>query len=363
MAERCITFFQVGNGNCCLVQIDEFTMVFDMKGTGERTSWELLAPFLRLDDGVRYLDVLCISHGDQDHCGGFGDFAERIRDGSLVVGSIWHPNYDRTKVDDESDLPDDYLALHQEILRRQAVESPAYGDLEVPLTAWDDESRAFEGLTTPPPEVSLRVLSPYVKDEGDFDWDVNDVSLVLRMTVSDLSLLWPGDSSSKIWQERIIPLTLSNEDKKDWARAYVSLASHHGSSTFFGSDREEVLNADPTPENYEALDYIEPQILIVSAASRFPISGDESGDQPPHYAAWKWYHKWFRDNRGVAEEDKHPGSFRYTADGHLRLELDDGGWDWRQDWSPPEDGGSGGAALGFRHRGGGTQRSGGQYGQ
>lgn len=358
-SERSITFFQVGNGNCCFVQIDDLRMVFDMKGTDKLTSWELLSPFLRIKDGVHQLDVLCNSHGDQDHCGGFGDFADRIRDGSLVIGSIWHPNYDRTKVDDESDLPDDYLALHQEILRRQAIAEPKYGDLEVPLTAWDDEKKAFEGMAMPS-EVSLRVLSPYVKDENDFDWDVNDVSLVLRMTVSDLSVLWPGDSSSKIWQERIIPITLAKEDMKDWARAEVSLASHHGSYKFFGPDRDEVLNANPAPDNYEALDYIEPEILVVSAVSRFPIGGDESGDQPPHYAAWKWYHKWFRDNRGVGAEDKHPDSFKYTADGHLRLCLGDDGWGWVEDWSPPDDDG-GGEEIGFSYRGGETRRGGGQY--
>jgi hypothetical protein len=357
MATRHISFLAVGNGNFCLVHIDGMNLVFDLRGTEDKTSWELLKPLLPERYGKRCLDVLCISHGDQDHCGGFGDLAEEILEGRLVIGSIWHPNYDRTKVDD--DLPEDYLALHQEILRRQAVTEPKYGDLEVPLTAWDDEARAFEGLTLPA-DVALRVLSPYVKDEGDFDWDVNDISLVLRMSISGLSILWPGDSGSEIWQERIIPHTLSHDNMKDWAQAAVALASHHGSYTLFGKTREEVLNADPAPENYEALDYIGPEFLIVSAASRFPTQRDQSGDQPPHYAAWKWYHKWFTENRDIGEDDKHPECFKYTADGHLRLELGNDGWEWAEDWSPPDDGG-GTKALGFAYHGGETQRGGGRY--
>jgi len=361
MVTRNITFFSVGNGNCCLLRVDEMAIVFDLNGTENKTSWELLKPLLpERDDGKRHLDVLCISHGDRDHCGGFVDFVEEMQGDRLVIGSIWHPNYDRTKVDDKSDLPEDYLALHQEILRRQAVQNPSYGDMEVPLTAWDDEAHAFEGLDLPE-DLTLRVLSPYVKDEGDVDWDVNEISLVLRMIVSGLSILFPGDSGSEIWQERIFPHTLSDDDKKDWAKATLSLASHHGSFTFFGKDREEdVLNADPAPENYEALDYIEPEVLIVSACSRFPTSGDESGDQPPHYAAWKWYHKWFRDNRGVSADDKHPDCFKYTADGHLRLELGYDGWEWKDDWSPPEGGGRA-KELGFIPRGGETRRGGGRY--
>jgi beta-lactamase superfamily II metal-dependent hydrolase len=160
---RAVTFFSVGNGNCCLLEIDDYRLVFDLKGGEGWTSWEMIRRFLPWDDGRRKLDVLCISHGDQDHCGGFVDFAQELLDNRLVIGTIWHPNYDRTKVDDTVDLPEDYLSLHQEILRRQALTDRAFGNLEVPLTAWDDETRAFEGIH-PIEDLRLRVLSPYVKD-------------------------------------------------------------------------------------------------------------------------------------------------------------------------------------------------------
>ena len=95
------------------------------------------------------------------------------------------------------------------------------------------------------------------------------------------------------------------------------------------------------------------------AEARFPTSRDQSGDTPPHYSAYKWYHKWFRENRGVSEDDKHPDEFKYTADSHIRLEHGNDGWNWVDDWSPDDGGGNGG--KGFVYRGGETRRGGGRY--
>lgn len=328
---RSITFFPVGNGNFCLIKVGDTTIVFDICDTEEETSLERLKPFLREEDGVYYLDVLCISHGDEDHCGGFAKFREEIDDGTLVVGAIWHSDYDRTKVKKEDEvLPEDYLALKDEIDRRKEISSPSYGDIQVPLVTGVDESYAFEGLEKPE-GFSLDVLNPF-EDEDEEDRDVNDMSLVINLEVSGLSLLFPGDTGSGVWQERIIPYLEDGND--DLAQAPILVVSHHGSYTFFGKTREEVRDADPYPDNYEALDFIQPGYLIISAESRFPTSRDSSGDSPPHYAAWKWYHKWFRDNRDVAEDDKHPESFRYTSEGYVRLEYGDDGWDFIDDWSP-----------------------------
>lgn len=348
-----ITFFQVGRGNFTLIELEDTNLVVDINGTEEKSSLEILRPFLPMEDGKFRLDVLCVTHGDCDHCGGFKEFKEEMDAGNLVVGEIWHSNYDRTDATDESELPPDYLALREEILRRRDVQHPGYGDVEVPLTAWDDETAAFS-VVEQPDGVSMKVLSPYNKDKGDEDWEVNDVSLVLNLEILELNVLFTGDSSAKTWQERIIPYTLSKDEMDRWAEADFLIASHHGSYSFFGEDRATVREADPYPDNYEALDYVEPAHLLVLAEKRFPTSRDESGQLPPHYAAYKWYHKWFRENRGVSADCEHPDEFKYTAAGHIRLECDDG-WDLVEDWSPDDgDGNNGG--KGFRYRPGPTRR-------
>ena len=364
MGNPSITFFAVGNGNFTLIQVDGVNVVVDINGTKEekgesgKTSLEILRPFLPREGGASRLDVLCITHGDRDHCGGFAEFKEEIDRGRLVVGEIWHSNYDRTSVTEASKLPPDYLALRTEILRRRRSGSPRYGDVEVPLTAWQDEGAAFSAARRPD-GFSMKVLSPYYKDKGDKDWQVNDVSLVLNMEILGLNVLHPGDSSAKTWQERIIPYTLRRRGMGDWARAEILIASHHGSYSFFGENRDAVREANPHPDNYGALDYVGAGHLLVPAEKRFPTSRDKSGQEPPHYSAYKWYHRWFRDNRGVPESDPHPERFKYTAEGHVRLERGGDGWRWRDDWSPPDGGGDGG--RGFVYRRGETRRGGSEY--
>ncbi len=361
--KRNITFYQVRNGNCCFIEVDGFKMIFDLYGTEEKSSYTLLKDRLRKNqNGTFELDVLCISHGDQDHCGGFSEFAEEMKAGNLVIGSIWHPNFDRTKVADEKDLPTDYLDLHEEIMRRRKIDNQEYGDIEVPLTAWDENEAAFKGLN-PPENLTVRVLSPYLKDDENGDLDVNNMSLVINTTISGLSVLFPGDSGSKIWRERIFPHTLKTEERKDWAKSIICIASHHGSYTFFGENREDVLNADPYPDNYRALDSIHPKYLVVSSDEKFPTSKNKSGANPPHYAAWKWYHKWFRKNHGVEESDKHPVQFKYTADGHIRLEYNGSQWEFKNDWTPDDDNDAKAFAPAFIHRDRETKRMGSEYGR
>jgi len=359
MKKRSVSFFQVNNGNCSLVCVDEMRLIFDLKGTENQTSWDLLKNYLPQKDGKRILDVLCISHGEKDHCGGFSEWKEKIDNDELIIGSIWHQDYDRTKFEDIKDLPEDYLALQKEINRRRQLGSDVFGEIEIPLKGRDDENVAFKGLQIPQ-NVAIKVLNPHDNDAGSPDWDKNDLSLVINLEISDLTILFSGDSGAKAWQERILPNILEKNSTKDWARSILLIASHHGSFTFFGRSREEVRDSIDPPENYESLEYIKPQNLIISANSRFPLSGDQSGEQPPHYAAWKWYHKWFIENNEVQEEEKHPEQFKYTADGHLRIELGDDGWQWTDDWSPDDDGDNG-QKKGFIYRGGVTDRGGSEY--
>jgi beta-lactamase superfamily II metal-dependent hydrolase len=345
-----------------LLQLDGVSIVVDINGTKDelgatgKTSLEILRPFLPAENGTLRLDVLCVTHGDRDHCGGFAEFKEEIDKGSLIVGEIWHPNYDRTEREAVSALPKDYLALRTEILRRRRGGNSGYGDVEIPLTAWQDETAAFDAVRCPD-GFAMKVLSPYRKDKGDEDWQVNDVSLVLNIQVYGLSILHPGDSSAKTWRERVIPYTLKKQGMTDWAKADCLIASHHGSYTFFGEDHEAVLNANPYPYNYDALHYVDPDVLLVLAKEHFP-ENDEKGGLPPHYAAYKWYRTWFRENRGESEDNDYAGRFKYTADGHIRLERGDDGWGFNDGWAP-DDGGGGG--KGFRWRPEPTRRGGDEY--
>ena len=88
---RSISLFQVGCGNCTLICVDDLRLVFDLHGADGRSSFQVIKPYLREQDGIRYLDVLCLSHGDQDHCEGFAEFKEEMDAGRLVVAQFGIP--------------------------------------------------------------------------------------------------------------------------------------------------------------------------------------------------------------------------------------------------------------------------------
>lgn len=323
-------FFNVGNGNCCVVEADNFVMAIDLKSTDEKTSYELVSPFFRKKDGKNCLDVLVVTHGDQDHCGGYAKFQEEIDSGNLIIGKIIHQGYDRIKSDSDDFWSDDYEILQKEINARSKKKEPKFGELVAKPKNGDNAATVLEGVTYPS-DLEFDVISPFKGDNENSEYDVNDLSLVFRLNLKDLGgMLFAGDSSSRYWQDKIVP-SLS----KDQANAKYLAVAHHGSYSFFGETREEVRDADPEPDNYEALSKINPEELIISAASKFPTNGDSNGDQPPHYAAYKWYHKWFRDNRGVKpqKDEPHPKKWYYTSEGNICLEWVNDKWEIDKDWS------------------------------
>lgn len=334
-----ITHFSVGNGNCSLIEGEDFVMIIDLNSTEDKeSSFELLKPYFRKKDGKDCIDVLCITHGDLDHCSGFKKFKEAMDNDELVTGSIWHQGYDRRIYEDKKDLSEDYQELQKEIDRRAKITNPSFGDIQKALEASNSSEEAFDGVEKPS-EMEVKILSPFSKDDEASEYCHNDQSLVLNLEFKSLNVLYASDSSSKYWQDRIIPELLDKKSTQDWARASILVVSHHGSYTFFGDNRDDVRNADPEPDNYDALNRIKPTNLIISSKKKFPTSKDQSGDEPAHYAAYKWYHKWFRENRSVSEEDKHPRSFRYTNENNVRLEYKGDQWVWIKNWdhNPPEE--------------------------
>ncbi|HCC72024.1 MAG TPA: hypothetical protein DEQ09_12875, partial [Bacteroidales bacterium] len=331
-----IIHFNVGNGNCSVIQLKDFLMIIDLNHSEDsKSSYEMLEPYLRVVNNIRVIDVLIITHGDEDHCKDFKIIKEKIDNGELIVGAIGHQGYDRRLVSKIKDLPLDYLMLQEEIDRRKKIENNTFGNIQIALRAKNDERVLFNELKKPE-NLSLKILSPFDCDNETSDYSHNELSVILNVEVSGLRVLYTSDASSKYWQTRIVPELLQDEHFSHWAKSDILEVGHHGSYDFFGEDRDTVRESSDYPDNYEALSYISPNDIIVSAESRFPINGDCSGDSPPHYAAWKWYHRWFRDNRGINEDDKHPNCFKYTSDGSIKIEYSGFTWTWDNNWDLDE---------------------------
>jgi len=224
MMSRNITHFNVGNGNCSIIQTEDCLIIIDLnKSEKYETSYDMLKPFFRKKNEKHYIDVLCITHGDEDHCLGFSKFKDEIDSGELIIGSIWHQDYDRTKYHNKNtdpELPADYLKLQDEIDRRKNISNPEDGDIQIPLKAKDDEIIAFGGLQVPS-NLYIKVLAPFDGDNEDGNYSHNDLSLIINFEINGKTILYTGDVSSKYWQERIFPNLLENDPYNDRATSDI----------------------------------------------------------------------------------------------------------------------------------------------
>jgi competence protein ComEC len=192
-----ITFLDVGQGDAAFIRFpDGKTMLIDgglnMRGydSGER----VLNPFLCYE-GVRKIDLLLLSHPDNDHGGGF----EHILREFGVKRALGVPH---------RDLPaPTHQSLHEIIDLKGIPHELGYaGAIDLTPTARID-------LLHPLNEASINLM----------DGDVNNDSLVVKITYGDFRILFTGD----IEQSAEEALIASGHD----LRAEVIKVPHHGSQT------------------------------------------------------------------------------------------------------------------------------------
>ena len=180
-----VTYLSVGQGDSAFLELpDGKTMLIDGGGTnnpdfdvGER----VVAPYLR-SKGVERIDYMVLSHSQRDHMGGLLFLAK-----NMEVGEFWWNGV--------GELGALEAALAENgVMKRVVNSSTAKGDAG---------------------EAQIEFLSPPVGS----DLDVNDSSLVMKVTYGERSFLFTGDIGEKA--ESLLAL-------KD-VEADVLKAAHHGS--------------------------------------------------------------------------------------------------------------------------------------
>lgn len=192
-----LTVLDVGQGLAAVVRTHSHTLVYD---TGPafpsgRSAAELaLLPFLRHRD-VRSVDVLMVSHGDQDHSGGVSDLLAALPVRAIAAG----PSV--------------------------AFESP------VKTTCRRGQQWHWDGVT-------FTVLHPAaVSEVRALHRSGNDSSCVLRVQGVDGSALLTGDLEAD-GERQLVEQGLS--------RASVVVAPHHGSDTSSSSPLVAAVRAEVT---------------------------------------------------------------------------------------------------------------------
>lgn len=176
-----VTVFDVGQGLAVLVRTHQHNMLFDTGAgdAGSSVAGSVLVPVLNKQQ-IRALDLLMVSHGDNDHAGGVTSILANVDVLQLLSG--------------------------QAIGATEPADEPCQTGQR---WQWD--------------EVKFAVLHP-----GDTrNASPNNQSCVLQVATQGQTLLLPGDIESAV--ERELVLALGNKLRSD-----VLIAPHHGSNTSSG---------------------------------------------------------------------------------------------------------------------------------
>ena len=190
-----VYYFDVGQGDCELVQVPAADGMFNMLiDTGESAYGAGLLKTLE-DLGVEKLDVLVMSHPHADHMGAMGELIC-----NMEVDRLYMPV-----------LPEEYTpttTAYERVL-------DAVAEKGVPVT------RLITGTPMEVPgTVSVQVLAP----DADADWeDTNNYSAVLRITAGETAFLFTGDAGKE--SEAVIL------EKGGELYAQVLKVGHHGSGS------------------------------------------------------------------------------------------------------------------------------------
>ena len=219
-----ITVFDVGQGDCILVQAPSGrTVLIDGGGmpgqeaSGYDIGREVVVPGL-MARGVREIDVLMVTHPDEDHIGGLAAVVEAV-----PVGMVLDP---MLPCDSES-----YRRLYDEIEGR---------DLKAHRATEGQRLNLGDGIYAD-------VLNPPEPRLADTGSDDNNNSVVLRLVYDDLSVLLAADI------DRVGAMRMARLG--DDVRSTILKVPHHGS---------------PEPAAPEFLDAVKPELAVISVGADNP---------------------------------------------------------------------------------------------
>lgn len=191
-----IHFIDVGQGDCSLIIWEGASMLIDC---GERDYAETVKKYLK-KQGVKKLDYIIATHPHSDHIGGMGDIISEFEADKVIAPRVSSEMTPTTKTYERF-----LQALRDKALKLTAAK---------PGTSYTlSDASAAEKV---PPK--FEVLAPV----EDYD-DLNNYSVVIRLTYGSTSYLFTGDAEKEAELD-----ILQNGGEVD---SDVLKMGHHGSST------------------------------------------------------------------------------------------------------------------------------------
>lgn len=210
-----VTFLDVGQGDGIVLRFASRTILVDCGSSQQKSVGEkVLVPYLR-SQGVTYVDLAVMTHGDQDHINGIRYLLEHPESG-IRLGGLMMPKAGN----------DEIYGKMAELAKEQEI--PVY------YAAAGDriENIAGKGMY-------MECLSP--EGEEKFS-DRNEESLVFRVTYDRFSMMLMGDLETGGEENLVESGVLSP--------VTVLKAGHHGSATSSGESFLEKLSPEITVLSY-----------------------------------------------------------------------------------------------------------------
>ena len=193
-----VSILDVGQGLAVVARSRDQTLVYDF-GARYNANFDLgslvVAPFL-LNHGVKQIDLAIVSHGDNDHIGGFNAVANNLPVKQLVAETL-----------------KDEIEPYASVWKKCSGLSGHLGALEYQVLWPDHQIASFADLQ-----------------------NENNRSCVLLLKYNDLKILLLGDIEAEV-EHRLIANGVLPRD------VYLVVASHHGSKTSSTYSLIQQLNA------------------------------------------------------------------------------------------------------------------------
>ena len=198
-----IYFFDVGQADSILISNNDTNMLID---AGNNEDGELLTKYIKEDLNINKIDILIGTHPHEDHIGGLDDIINNFEIDTLYLPEV--------------------MSLSKTF--EDVIDTIEENNLSISVPETNEEFKLGEG--------EFKVLYT-----GQDEKDLNNSSIVLKMTYGKHNYLFTGDATEKV--EKII---LNKNIKAD-----VLKVGHHGSSY---SSSQEFLNK------------VQPKYAIISCA-------------------------------------------------------------------------------------------------
>ena len=214
-------FLDTGQGDCILVQYRSKAFLIDCGSSTYENIWDSGMEDTLLYFGIRTLDTVFLTHGDQDHINGITGYLDALENG---FGS-------RVKVLNILTARESYSA--DESMRELAARAQKVGIRHLLLEKGD------QVICGP---LSFTCLFPGEEVDHKEGITLNESSLVLMLRFYDLRILLTGDLESE--GERMLL-----QDRKADLAADILKCGHHGSANATGT---------------EFLERVRPKIAVIS---------------------------------------------------------------------------------------------------